>query len=210
MPNVALLVVGHGKPSSEALISFQNRINRYRYHTAVKKSLKTTLTNSFNNYNKQIVFRGLTIKGPKSNSANDLMPNHHSVILPVNRTHRVKTVDYVTNQSSDLIGPRIIDVDVSSVPIVLHFKSYSSPIKVKQIHRPSIAEQIETTDEDAPQIIRHLVTKPIIQEIREIITPYRRIIQDIQPVQEVVHTIVATNNKKHRPSQQSKDVNGYS
>lgn len=41
--------------------------------------------------------------------------------------------------------------------------------------------------------------KPVIQELREIITPYRRVVQEILPVQEEIQTIIA----KGEPRQQA-------
>jgi len=38
--------------------------------------------------------------------------------------------------------------------------------------------------------MKHTVTKPIFQEVREVITPYRKITQEVQPVQEEIRTIV--------------------
>ncbi|OTF73867.1 hypothetical protein BLA29_015159, partial [Euroglyphus maynei] len=44
---------------------------------------------------------------------------------------------------------------------------------------------------DEPQRLIHRVTKPIIQEVYELIQPMRKIQQEIMPVQEEVLTIVA-------------------
>ncbi|OTF75494.1 hypothetical protein BLA29_013148, partial [Euroglyphus maynei] len=42
-------------------------------------------------------------------------------------------------------------------------------------------------------ILRHTVTKPVLQEVREVIAPFRRITQTVQPVQESIETLVARN-----------------
>ena len=76
--------------------------------------------------------------------------------------------------------PQIIEVRANPVPIVIHFKSASSQIRVQQSHTGSNAGQLqETKSEDQPQHLRHEVVKPIIQEVREIITPFRKIIQEV-------------------------------
>lgn len=90
------------------------------------------------------------------------------------------------------LEPQVIEIEGSVLPLILHFKSVSSPIRIHQMHHPAQAVEVqETKSEDEPHILRHQVTKPIIQEVREIITPYRRIVQEIQPVQEQIQTIVA-------------------
>ena len=52
----------------------------------------------------------------------------------------------------------------------------------------------ESQSEDEPHVLKHSVSKPIIQEVREVITPSRKIVQEIQPVQEEILTIVAREN----------------
>lgn len=44
---------------------------------------------------------------------------------------------------------------------------------------------------DEPHVLKHLVTKPIYQEVQEIISPHRRIVQKVEPVKEEIQTIVA-------------------
>ena len=47
-------------------------------------------------------------------------------------------------------------------------------------------------------MLKHSVTKPIIQEVREIITPFRKITQEIQPVQEEILTIVSRGQEQQK------------
>lgn len=89
--------------------------------------------------------------------------------------------------------PHIIEVDSNPLPIVIQFKSASSQIRVEHSHKelqqqPKIQE---TKSEDQPQHLRHEVIKPIIQEVHEIVKPYRRVIQEIRPVVQEIETIVA-------------------
>ncbi len=55
----------------------------------------------------------------------------------------------------------------------------------------------QTSSEDEPHRLIHEVTKPIIQEVREVITPFRRVIQEIKPVQEEIQTIVARGEARN-------------
>ena len=48
-----------------------------------------------------------------------------------------------------------------------------------------------STFSDEPHVLKHTVKKPVYQEVNEIITPYRRITQEIKPVQEEIETLVA-------------------
>lgn len=78
------------------------------------------------------------------------------------------TIEYVdVDLPQDDIQPQVIDVDAGVLPLVLNFKSASSRIQVHQTHEGADAGEIqETTSEDQPQLLRHSVTKPIIQEVR--------------------------------------------
>ncbi|OTF77006.1 DFP2-like protein, partial [Euroglyphus maynei] len=108
----------------------------------------------------------------------------------VRSRHVIEYVDIDLPQED--VAPQIIDVDAGHLPLILNFKSASSRIQVHQTHEGSEPGEIqETESEDEPQLLRHSVTKPIIQEVREIITPFRRIVQEIRPVEEEVKTIVA-------------------
>lgn len=50
-------------------------------------------------------------------------------------------------------------------------------------------------------MLRHHVVKPVINEIFEVITPIRRIKQEIKPVEEVVETVVAREQDKEEVAQ---------
>ncbi|OTF73748.1 DFP2-like protein, partial [Euroglyphus maynei] len=57
--------------------------------------------------------------------------------------------------------------------------------------------QHTTSEGNEPHRLVHEVTKPVIQEVREIITPYRRVIQEIKPVQEEIQTIIAKGEPRN-------------
>lgn len=96
------------------------------------------------------------------------------------------------NVPMELPQPQIVEVEAGNLPLTIHFKSASSALNVVQTHQPGLAgDPQHTTSEDEPHRLVHEVTKPVIQEVREIITPYRRVIQEIKPVQEEIQTIIA-------------------
>lgn len=99
--------------------------------------------------------------------------------------------------------PQIINIDTGKVPLVFHFRTESSPLSVKQTHNSMDPPQVEETKSlDEPHFVKHRVIKPIVQEIHEIILPFRKIIQEIKPVQEEVKTIVARASAKGQVSVQ--------
>jgi hypothetical protein len=53
------------------------------------------------------------------------------------------------------------------------------------------AEVQESRSEDEPHLLRHEIIRPVIQELHEVIQPFRRVIQTIQPVIEEIHSVVA-------------------
>lgn len=96
------------------------------------------------------------------------------------------------NVPQELPQPQIVEVEAGNLPLTIHFKSASSALNVVQTHQPGNAgEPQHTSSEDEPHRLVHEVTKPVIQEVREIITPFRRVIQEIKPVQEEIQTIIA-------------------
>ena len=86
--------------------------------------------------------------------------------------------------STGSVAPTTIEVGAGQVPLNILFRSASSNLNVQQAHDGAQGSTQESDSEDEPHILKHSVTKPIIQEVREIITPSRKIVQEIQPVQE--------------------------
>lgn len=91
--------------------------------------------------------------------------------------------------------PTTIEVGVRPLPINILLRSSSSQLNIEQLHEGGQGSFQETKSEDPPHILKHTVTKPVIQEIYELITPYRKIRQELQPVQEIIDTIIAKQNK---------------
>ncbi|KAH9405940.1 hypothetical protein TYRP_014237 [Tyrophagus putrescentiae] len=95
----------------------------------------------------------------------------------------IQTKHTVEMKSVDIpyedLEPQIIEVEGGAIPLEIHFKSSSSRIRVHQTHQAGGAGEVEqTSSEEEPHRLIHEVKKPIIQE-------------EIQPVQEEIHTIVA-------------------
>jgi len=73
-------------------------------------------------------------------------------------------------------SPAMIDIEAPLVPLVLNFQTRSSKILALQNHIPSEVEEVKESESiEKPQKILHVVIKPIIQEVREIITPSRKV-----------------------------------
>ncbi|KAH9405933.1 hypothetical protein TYRP_014230 [Tyrophagus putrescentiae] len=96
--------------------------------------------------------------------------------------------------SSGEVQPTTIEVGASPIPLTILFRSASSNLNIQQVHEGAGGSNQETQSEDEPHVLKHSVTKPIIQEVREIITPSRKI--EIQPVQEEILTIVAKGEQR--------------
>src|SRR5699024_11029421 len=76
--------------------------------------------------------------------------------------------------------PTVIEVDGNPGSVEFVFKSSSSRIRARQQHSGGGAGQTEeTSSNEEPTRLVHTVTKPIIQEVREIITPFRKIVQGL-------------------------------
>lgn len=111
-----------------------------------------------------------------------------SAAIQTIRTQHV--VDIPTPQ--DVIQPSTLVIEPNVMPVNIEFRSQSSPVNVNQVHipgRPGIVER--TNSEEEPDRLIHEVVKPVVQEVRETIVPFRRITQEILPVQEEVHSLVA-------------------
>ena len=107
---------------------------------------------------------------------------------------------------------RIIEVLPQSRPLQIHFKSPSNRIKVvqssindngKQEENIHQEPEIERTEEE-PRLYYQQIRKPILQQVHEIIMPYRKVIQEVKPVVEQVHTVVTSSRSPQPFTVQSK------
>jgi len=90
----------------------------------------------------------------------------------------------------DLAVPQVLEVSPNYEAVQIHFRTASSRLNAIQSHESFPGTVEHTASEDAPHKLVHEVRKPVIQEVREVILPFRRITQEILPVAEEIHTIV--------------------
>lgn len=102
-----------------------------------------------------------------------------------------QNIEFRDVPSSGMMNPVNIEVGASPIPINFVFRSVSSNLNVQQQHEGAQGSTQESSSTDEAHRLVHSVTKPIIQEVRETISPFRRITQEIQPVQEDIQTIVS-------------------
>src|SRR5699024_7442683 len=81
--------------------------------------------------------------------------------------------------------------DAMPPPVDLLYRTFSSPVSIRHVHVPQPGSFKATASQDAPHIRVHTVTKPIIQELNEIIAPQRLIRQQVVPVQANAQTLIA-------------------
>jgi len=112
----------------------------------------------------------------------------NAAVLSAGRTVDYRSVPF----SGDAIVPQVVDVPPTEQPVQLNFHSKSSPLIVSQTHIPGEPGQVQVTQsEDEPHRLVHTVTKPVIQEVNEVIQPYRQLTQEVNPVIEQAHTTVS-------------------
>ncbi|KAH9406740.1 hypothetical protein TYRP_012999 [Tyrophagus putrescentiae] len=117
--------------------------------------------------------------------------NPISVSRKVN--HRVRYYDTPTSSNSK---PTFVEVGSSPGVINFLFRSSSSYINAKQQHDSAKGSNQESQSEDEAHYLRHTVTKPITQELYEILVPKRKTVQEIRPVEEEIETVVARNQNQ--------------
>ncbi|KAF7489881.1 hypothetical protein SSS_09112 [Sarcoptes scabiei] len=147
------------------------------------------------------------MNNPKIASAYDQSSMNEPIPASIQSKHHI---EYIDVPSSGEIKPTTIEVGANSIPLKIIFRSASSLLNIQQAHAGSEGSVQESKSEDEPHRLVHSVTKPIMQEIYEMITPYRKITQEIKPVQEEILTIVSRGNKdendymeqKYQPQQQ--------
>lgn len=110
--------------------------------------------------------------------------------LPILRTQKVDFVN-VPQQIQAPAEPANLLVDSHMNPISLVYRSFGAPINIIQKHIPSQPTFKQSQTEEEPHRHLHVIKKPVIQEVREIIVPQRLVRQEILPVHEEIQTIVA-------------------
>ena len=108
---------------------------------------------------------------------------YHSIEAAIYSNHKV---DVIPVHSSRYSKPTYVDVPSGMTPVYINFQSQSSPVYVKQQHYGMSGSYQKSHSYDEPHKLVHEVTKPIVQEVREVIKPYRKVVQTIKPVHEEV------------------------
>jgi len=126
-----------------------------------------------------------------------LQPSYGSERIPA-AIKSTRTVELQpVSLPQDPILPQILEVAPLELPIQIIYNSKSSPVLVQQNHIPGAPGQVErTSSKEEPHVVIHEVLRPVIQELREVITPYRRVVQEIAPVVETVNTIISKGEQR--------------
>jgi hypothetical protein len=104
----------------------------------------------------------------------------------------------------------VVEVEGSKMSFFIKFKSASSNINVIQNHVSAEVPPVQmTSSEDEPHFLGHTVTKPVIQEVREVISPYRRVVQEIRPVVEVIKSIISKGDQNRRQAVEESGVENF-
>lgn len=113
----------------------------------------------------------------------------HNVDVAIHSKHSVQTVPVA---SSKMAGKTpVIDINSDALPLTLRFNSQSSRINAIQKHLGHAGQVHKQNAVDEPDLLIQNIQKPVIQEVREIISPFRKITQEVLPVREQIQTIIA-------------------
>ncbi len=117
------------------------------------------------------------------------------VVAAIETRRSSQVVDVPT--SRDLITPQTLIVEPSLQPVNIEFRSSASPINVNQVYIPGRPGEVQATrSEEEPDRHLHEIVKPVIQEVRETVVPYRRVTQEILPIQEEINSILARGQQQ--------------
>jgi len=119
--------------------------------------------------------------------------DYHSIELPVKSKH---DLEIIKSESHEDEHSTHVDIPSGVLPVYMTFKTQSSPLYVKQEHKGTKGSYQKSDSKDEPHKLVHEVVKPVIQELKEIITPYRKVIQVIEPVREERLTKVHKGERK--------------
>lgn len=103
-----------------------------------------------------------------------------------------RSVQVVDVPSTGGIAPaQSIVIGPSIQPLDLEFQSQSSPVSVRQVHIPGQPNPPQfSSHQDEPDLLKQEIVKPIIHEVTEAIQPFRKITQEVRPVQETINQVI--------------------
>lgn len=102
----------------------------------------------------------------------------------------IRTIPVGSSRSGGGRSPTI-DINSGSNVITLRFNTVSSKINALQKHTGSGGSVKKSDFTDEPDLLIQNVQKPVVQKVNEIISPFRKVSQEIRPVQEQIETIIA-------------------
>ncbi|KAI2798882.1 hypothetical protein BLOT_012498 [Blomia tropicalis] len=115
--------------------------------------------------------------------------DHGSVDAAVKSSHSVSTYPV---QSSQMVAKNpVVDINSGPLPLTIRFNTHSSQINAQQKHFGSQGQVQKASAVDQPDLLIQNIKKPVIQEVRETIAPFRSRTQEVRPVQEKIETIIA-------------------
>lgn len=117
----------------------------------------------------------------------------YGIDAAVKSKHSVAT--YPVASSREVGKSPVVDINSGPLPLTLRFNSHSSQINAIQKHFGSPGTVQKSSSIDEPDLLIQNVKKPVIQEVREVITPYRHRTQEVRPVQEKIETIIAKGHE---------------
>ena len=113
----------------------------------------------------------------------------HSVDAAVKSKHSVSL--YPVHSSHDPGKTPVVDINSGPLPLTLRFNSHSSHINAIQKHFSHPGQVQKQNAIDEPDLLIQNIKKPVIQEVREVIAPYRHRTQEVRPVRERIETLIA-------------------
>ncbi|KAJ6219429.1 hypothetical protein RDWZM_005241 [Blomia tropicalis] len=151
---------------------------------------------TYNQANRGSNYRSPTYQAPIYQQSEDqgfddeqTVQESKSYNLPVQSSRTLEYIDVPNTYQKST--PLNVAIPPAEAPITFVLRSRSSPLNIQSYHEASKGSYAESSSEDAAHVRVHTVTRPVVQEVREIITPYRKVQQQVQPVQEMSETYVA-------------------
>ncbi|KAF7492689.1 hypothetical protein SSS_04834 [Sarcoptes scabiei] len=113
----------------------------------------------------------------------------HSIDAAVKSKHSVNL--YPVHSSHEPGKTPVVDINSGPLPLTLRFNSHSSQINAIQKHFSHPGQVQKSSAIDEPDLLIQNIKKPVIQEVREVISPYRHRLQEVRPVRERIETLIA-------------------
>ena len=114
-----------------------------------------------------------------------------SVNAPIFSSHDV----VLKRVAGNVERKEIPEIVIASGPIQMKmvFESQSTDLDVSQNHVNAEGKSESSNSQDGEIVLKHHVTKPVVQYVSEEIVPSRYLLQKVRPVKEFVKTIVTKN-----------------